>query len=289
MSLDEHKRQMSRAREKKVRLNKDVQTLDKKLSEKRPKVAKATNESTRRSRQRDVDSIERDLHKAKDKVPVQEKEIDSLQRKIDHETAAKQKKRDQADAQRERTRARRDRDVDGSLVSLAKTTSDLEARLTEVESSSLNTLAHAVADDHLQRQHDVFLSFATPDEMTAANLRDELQARGLDVWMVDAKVGLGESLVTGIDNGIGSSRCGICFVTPAYVDPKRFWPHQELAALIMGRKRVIPIISDLEFDDLQDFSSLLGDRKGLSTDSHGLDEIADLIANSVGDTAPILE
>ena len=100
--------------------------------------------------------------------------------------------------------------------------------------------------------------------------------------MVDAQVGLGDSLVTGIDNGIGSSRCGICFVTPAYVDPNRFWPRQELAALIMGRKRVIPVISGLGFDEVGEFSSLLGDRKGLSTDTHGLDEIANLIVDSLG-------
>jgi hypothetical protein len=134
----------------------------------------------------------------------------------------------------------------------------------------------------VQRQYDVFPSFATPDETAAGDLRDELQARGLDVWMVDAQVGLGESLVTGIDRGIGSSRCGICFVTRAYVDPVRFWSRQELAALIMGRKRVIPVISGLRFDDVEEFSSLLGDRKGLSTDTHGLDETADLIVGSVG-------
>ncbi len=49
----------------------------------------------------------------------------------------------------------------------------------------------------------------------------------------------------------------------------------------MGRKRVIPVLSGLGFDDLEQFSALLGDRKGLSTDSHGLDEIAALIVDSV--------
>jgi hypothetical protein len=126
------------------------------------------------------------------------------------------------------------------------------------------------------------LRLALGRQLRVCHIRDELQARGLDVWMVDAQVGLGESLVTGIDHGIGSSRCGICFVTLAYVDPDRFWPRQELAALIMGRKRVIPVISGLGFDDVEEFSSLLGDRKGLSTDTHGLDEIADLIVGSVG-------
>jgi len=279
--LDQHRRQMTREREKKIRLSKDVQNVNGRLSEKRSKLTKATTESTRKSRQREVASLERDLLRAEGKVVDQDKAIASLQKKIDKEEDAEQRKRVQADARLERDRALRDQAVDRDLDSLAETTSALEARLTEVEASSLNTLARAVASDPVKRQHDVFLSFATPDENASGHLRDGLQARGLDVWMVDAQVGLGESLVTGIDNGIGSSRCGVCFVTPAYVDPDRFWPRQELAALIMGRKRVIPVLSGLGFDDLEQFSSLLGDRKGLSTDSHGLDEIAALIVDSV--------
>lgn len=281
-TLDQHRRKLRRERDKKLRLSKDVQAISKKLSEKRPKIAKASTEGTRRSRQREVDRLERDLHRAEGKVVDQDKVIASLQKKIGKEETAEQEKRNQAGARREREHARRDQAVDRDLDSLIETTSALDARLTAVETASLSTLALAVASDPVQRQYDVFLSFATPDETAAGNLRDELQARGLAVWMVDAQVGLGESLVTGIDNGIGSSRCGICFVTPAYIDPDRFWPRQELSALIMGRKRVIPVISGLEFEDVEEFSSLLGDRKGLSTDTHGLDEIADLIVDSLG-------
>ncbi|MGD8202453.1 TIR domain-containing protein [Ornithinimicrobium sp. W1679] len=279
--LDQYRRQMTREREKKLRLSKDVQTIGRRLSEKRPTVAKATAESTRKSRQREVDRLERDLLRAEGRVVDQEKAIAALQKKIDKAEDAEQRKRDQADARLGRDRVRRDQAVDRDLDSLAKTTSALDARLTEVETSSLNTLARAVAGDPVRRQYDVFLSFATPDEALASNLRDELRARGLEVWMVDAQVGLGESLVTGIDKGIGSSRCGICLVTPSYINPDRFWPRQELAALIMGRKRVIPVVSGLGFNDVEAFSSLLGDRKGLSTDSHGLDEIAALIVDSL--------
>ena len=280
--LDQHRRQMAREREKRLRLSKDVQTISRRLSEKRPKIAKAATESTSKSRQREVDRLERDLLRAEGKVVDHDKAIATLQNKIDKEEDADQNKRDQIDVLRQRDRVRRDQVVDRDLDSLAETASTLSARLTEVEAFSLSTLARAVANDPVRRQYDVFLSFATPDLTAAGNLRDELHARGLNVWMVDAQVGLGESLVTGIDNGIGSSRCGICFVTPAYVNPDRFWPRQELAALIMGRKRVIPVISGLGFDEVEAFSSLLGDRKGLSTDTHGLDEIADLIVKSVG-------
>ena len=280
--LDQHRRQIVREREKKHRLSKDVQAISKRLSEKQSKLAKATTESMRNSRQREIDRLERDLRRAEGKVVAQDKVIVALQKKIGNEEEAARKSRDRADARRKRDRTRRDRDVERDLEALAETTAALDARLTEVEASSLSTLAQAVASDPVRRRYDVFLSFATPDEASAGNLRDELEARGLDVWMVDAQIGLGESLVTGIDNGIGSSRCGICFVTPAYVDPDRFWPRQELAALIMGRKRVIPVLAGLGFDDLAEFSALLGDRKGLSTDTHGLDEIADLVAASLG-------
>ena len=263
-------------------MSKDVQSASKKLSEKRTAMAKSSSDSLRRSRQAAVNNLERAVLAAQRKVVDQEKTISTLQTKIDKEVAAEQRKRDVADAQGTRRRERHDRAVNEKLGSLAEATLTLDARLTEVESASLEALTQAIGNDPVQREHDVFLSYATPDEISAGNLRDELQARGLDVWMVDAHVGLGESLVTRIDRGIGSSRCGICLVTPADVDPVRFWPRQELAALIMGRKRVIPVISGLDFDDVSAFSSLLGDRKGLNTESHGLDEIAALIVESLG-------
>ncbi|MBA2464146.1 MAG: hypothetical protein H0V42_04110 [Nocardioidaceae bacterium] len=56
--LDQHRRQMAREREKKIRLSKDVQTISGRLSGKRSEIAEATNESTRKSHQREVDSLE---------------------------------------------------------------------------------------------------------------------------------------------------------------------------------------------------------------------------------------
>lgn len=280
--IDQYRSQLKREREKRLRLSKDVQAINRRLSEKRPKVAKATSENIRRSRQREVENTERDLRRAEGKVIDQDKTIATLQKKIEKAEGTELKKQVQMDARLDRERANRDQAIKRDLKSLVETTSALDARLTEVETSSLETLAQAVASDPVPRRYDVFLSFATPDETGASSLRDELQARGLDVWMSDANVGLGESLVTGIDHGIGSSRCGICFVTPAYVDPDRFWPRQELAALIMGRKRVIPVVAGLEFEEVAEFSSLLGDRKGISTRTHGFDEIATLIVASIG-------
>lgn len=279
--LEQHRRQLIREREKKLRLGKDVQTISARLHARKTGIAPATSEGVRKSRQREVDRLERELLRAEAKIVTQDKVIASLEKRVTREEDAERRRQSQAQDTRDRERARRDEAVERDLGSLADTTSALEARLTAVEAASLNTLSLAVATDRVPRRYDVFLSFATPDLTLAAGLRDELQARDLTVWMADAQVALGESLVTAIDNGIGSSRCGICLVTPAYVSPDRFWPRQELAALIMGRKRVIPVIAGLTFEDVEDFSALLGDRKGLSTDAHGLDEVADLIAESL--------
>lgn len=279
--LEQHRRQLARERDKRLRLSKDVQTLGRRLAEKKPKIAKATSDSIRKSRQREVEGLERDLARAEGRVVDQDKAIATLEKKIVREEDAERRKQSQLDARRDVARTRRDQAVASELRSLADTTAALQVRLTEVETASLNAFALAVASDPVPRQYDAFLSYATPDEALASNLRDELQARGMSVWMADAQVALGDSLVTGIDNGIGSSRCGICLVTPAYIDPARFWPRQELAALIMGRKRVIPVVAGLSFDDVEQFSALLGERKGLSTAAHGLGEIADLIAASV--------
>ena len=79
--LDQHRRQMTREREKKLRLSKDVQTISRRLSEKRPKIARATTESTSKSRQREVDSLERDLLRAEGKVVDQDMAIVTLQKR----------------------------------------------------------------------------------------------------------------------------------------------------------------------------------------------------------------
>ena len=70
--------------------------------------------------------------RAEGKVVDQDKTISVLQKKIDKEEDAGQKKRVQADARLERNRARRDKAVDRNLDSLAETTSALDARLTQV-------------------------------------------------------------------------------------------------------------------------------------------------------------
>ena len=64
-----------------------------------------------------------------------EKVVAALQKKVQKVVAADQKERDQTDTRRERDRVQRDHAVTRDLEALAETTSALDARLTEVQTS----------------------------------------------------------------------------------------------------------------------------------------------------------
>lgn len=135
---------------------------------------KASAESARLSRQREVDRLERSLRQAEAKVVDRDKVVANLQKKIDKGEDSVRRKQIQVDARHERKRNSRDQAVDRDLSTLAKTTSALVARLTDVEEASLSALTTAVVNDPVKRQYDVFLPFPTPYEVNAGKLRDEL-------------------------------------------------------------------------------------------------------------------
>jgi hypothetical protein len=118
------------------------------------------------------------------------------------------------------------------------------------------------------------------DVEVADELYAELTARGLDVWYEGAELQLGESLMRQIDRGIARSKCGVILITAAFLKG-RFWTEQELSALVRSRRRVIPILDGVSYDELAKYSPLLTDRVGLNTESYGRGEIADEIARTI--------
>jgi hypothetical protein len=100
------------------------------------------------------------------------------------------------------------------------------------------------------------------------------------VWFDGAELRLGESLTRQIDRGIARSRVGVIFITPAFLEG-RYWTEREMGALIATRRRVIPVLDDVTFDDLARYSPLLADLVGLTTETEGLDDIAERIRATV--------
>jgi hypothetical protein len=68
-------------------------------------------------------------------------------------------------------------------------------------------------------------------------------------------------------------------LTPAYLTG-RFWTERELGALL-HKDTVIPVLHNVTFDDVREFSAFLPDLAGFTTAEDSVAEIAAKIASAV--------
>jgi hypothetical protein len=131
-----------------------------------------------------------------------------------------------------------------------------------------------------QREYDSFLSYARIDGHQVANeLRASLEALGVAVWFDEVAIVPGRSQSLQMDAGLRKARTGVALLTPAYL-AGRFWTERELGALL-SKSTLIPVLHNVTFDDVKQYSGILPDLAGFSTDSDGIGDIAKKIAAAV--------
>ncbi len=285
--LDQHRRELQRQREKAAAAQRAVADLGRKLIVKQGELGRAKTASRQRSLQSDIERLSRERTKAEEVLAGRHREVARLEEKVareqaqeDQRAAARQR---QLDREQERSRLRLERGLSATTAELG----DLSTRVAELETVVLDRVREAVAADPVIREHDVFLSHAGPDKQVAGELYEELSARGLDVWFDGAELRLGESLTRQIDRGIARSRVGVVLVTEAFLEGRQ-WTEREVGGLMSGRRRVIPVLEGVSFDDLAGYSPLLADLVGLSTETEGFGEIAEQIAATLRQAAAAL-
>ena len=129
----------------------------------------------------------------------------------------------------------------------------------------------------------MFLCHAWDDRQgTAKDLHDLLEASGVKVWFSEKDLGLGVPMMRAIDKGLVNSRIGIVLVTPAFL--KRLQAEgvadKELSALLR-RERLIPVVHETTYEELEKVSLLLASRAGLSTAEETMAEVAAKISELV--------
>jgi hypothetical protein len=130
---------------------------------------------------------------------------------------------------------------------------------------------------------DVFLCHAWDDRQgPAKELHDLLEARGVSVWFSEKDLGLGVPMMRAIDKGLVNSRVGIVLVTPAMLRrlPKEGIADKELSALLR-RERLVPVVHETTYEELEKVSLLLASRSGLSTAEESMAEVAAKLAELV--------
>lgn len=130
---------------------------------------------------------------------------------------------------------------------------------------------------------DVFLCHAWDDRQGAAKeLHDLLEARGVRVWFSEKDIGLGVPLMRAIDKGLVNSRVGIVLVTPAMLRrlPAEGVADKELSALLR-RERLVPVVHNTTYEELEKVSLMLASRAGLSTAEESMEAVATKLAELV--------
>ena len=130
------------------------------------------------------------------------------------------------------------------------------------------------------REYDVFLSYARIDGgEIASQLKDSLEKIGVSVWFDEVAIVPGRSQSLQMDAGLQKARAGIVLLTAAYLTG-RFWTERELGALL-GKDILVPVLHKVTFDDVRQYSGILPDLAGFTTDHDAIDDIAKKIAAAV--------
>lgn len=159
----------------------------------------------------------------------------------------------------------------------------VEIRYTPAEQALVDQVHGAIPVD--DRECDLFCSYARIDgSAVATELHAELEALGLIVWFDEVAIRPGRSMALQLDQGLRRARAGVVVLTPAYLTG-RFWTERELGALL-HKDTLIPVLHKVTFDDVKEYSGILPDLAGFTTEKDTVSEIAAKIASAVLDPAP---
>ncbi|OLT18995.1 hypothetical protein BJF78_36410 [Pseudonocardia sp. CNS-139] len=149
-----------------------------------------------------------------------------------------------------------------------------------VEEQRLADRVQAALVDQPDREIDVFASYARIDGAeVAGQLVSSLQELGVSVWFDFVSIEPGVSQALQMDRGLRAARAGVVVLTPAYLTG-RFWTERELGALL-HKPRLIPVLHNVTFDDLREYSGILPDLAGFETSRDSIPDIAEKIAGAV--------
>ena len=131
---------------------------------------------------------------------------------------------------------------------------------------------------------DVFISHASEDKDSVARpLAEELQARGITVWLDELEIKIGDSLRRKIDDGLLRSRFGIVILSRPFFS--KGWTQHELDGLVTrsvaGEQSILPLWHNITKAEVVAYSPSLADKIARSTAQFTIEEIAQEIADVV--------
>lgn len=133
------------------------------------------------------------------------------------------------------------------------------------------------SNEDLQREYDVFISYANEDKKDFVNpLAKKLKRLGIKVWYDEIILEVGDSLRRSIDEGLAHSKYGIVVLSSYFFDKK--WPQYELDGLIekemQGNKVILPIWHKITKDEVIKRCPSLANKTAINSSHYTIKEIA---------------
>ncbi len=130
---------------------------------------------------------------------------------------------------------------------------------------------------------DIFISHASEDkEAVAKPLDDLLRKKGLDVWLDEYQITLGDDFQIKKNEGLSKSRYGVVIISEYFFSKK--WTQNELSALFMKEetrgKVILPVLHGVDYQYVVNNAPMLASKIAAST-SDGLDNVAEKIFEAV--------
>lgn len=131
--------------------------------------------------------------------------------------------------------------------------------------------------------YDAFICHASEDKDAVVRpLVSQLESRGLQVWLDESELRVGDSLRRSIDQGLARSRFGIVVLSPSFLHKE--WPQRELDGLVSrevaGQKVILPVWHNIDIDGVRQFSPPLADRLATRTE-RGISSVADDLERAI--------
>ncbi|MFB6788076.1 TIR domain-containing protein [Streptomyces olivaceus] len=220
---------------------------------------------------------QRELKRAVDK---ENREIDQHNRRVEQQNRqAVANYNRKVDAHNRAADRHNKQEIDRVNRELRKAASRPAVSYTDEERQLSQRVQEAVAAQDTREYH-VFLSYARIDGSNlASDLRDNLEERGVSVWFDEVAIRPGKSLALQMDQGLRRANAGVAVLTAAYLTG-RFWTERELGALL-HKSTLIPVLHNVTFEDVAQYSGILPDLAGFSTEHDSVRDIAGKIAAAV--------
>jgi hypothetical protein len=124
--------------------------------------------------------------------------------------------------------------------------------------------------ESINKRWDVFISHASEDKDDIARpLAQALRDNGYRVWYDEFALTVGDSLRKSIDHGLAQSEFGVVIFSKKFF--AKHWPEQELNGLaskeVEGTKVILPVWHRVTAEQVRNFSPMLADRLGVTTDN----------------------